>query len=352
MKENSENSFDDVYSIKNKEITNNSINNFRYILEKKNDFSIHINKFKDEYIPIKNCSFLKINQMIESFPEENVVFFFDKKVLYTPHTSSRFSRNSFNNRSNSSSFSSSFKKLNLKNLKEEIINTDIINPKLDEQINNDINENINIDSHNNNSNNNNNNQDDVNLKNNIKNIQKARNNSSDFAMQKNKTINKKFLIYKWIYHYYLIVGLIILIHYFSFIFSEYNESFYRWVCILLIVSLLIVGYFSLRNINSNDRSLFFNGDNLFWTHFFIFVLTIISLAGLVSAGGKFKFIESQKIIGYLMIAIYLITLVIEGIYVIYYDVIIEVITWERINNNKSIDEFNKNALNIQLVDVH
>ena len=349
MKENNENSFDDDYSIKDKEITNNSINNFRYILENKNDFSIHINKFKHEYIPIKSYSFLKINQMIESFPEENIVFIFDKKVLYTPRTSSRFSRNSLNNRSNSSSFSSSFKKPNLKNLKEEIINTDIINPKINEQINNDINENINIDSHNNN---NNNNQDDVNFKNNIQNIQKARSNSSDFDMQKNKTINKRFLIYKWIYHYYIIVALIILLHYITFIYSEYNESFYKWVCVLLVVSLLFVGYFSLRNRNSNDRSLFFNGDNLFWTHFFIFVLTIVSLAGLVSAGGKFKFIESQKIIGYLMIAVYLITLVIEAIYVIYYDVIIEVITWERINNNKSIDEFNKNALNIQLVDVH
>ena len=29
-----------------------------------------------------------------------------------------------------------------------------------------------------------------------------------------------------------------------------------------------------------------------------------------------------------------------------------IIIKERINNNKSIDEFNKNALNIQLVDVH
>ena len=48
--------------------------------------------------------------------------------------------------------------------------------------------------------------------------------------------------------------------------------------------------------------------------------------------------------------LYLTIIVIEAIFILYNDVIIKVISLDRINNDKNIDEFNKNSLKIQLVD--
>ena len=48
--------------------------------------------------------------------------------------------------------------------------------------------------------------------------------------------------------------------------------------------------------------------------------------------------------------LYLTIILIEAIFILYNDVIIKVISLDRINNDKNIDEFNKNSLKIQLVD--
>ena len=363
MKEIDENSFDDnENSIKGKEITNNSIDNYRYIIQNKPTFLIHINKYNFETnININNYSFLKINQMIRAFPEENLVFICNQKILYTPRSSitdSRPSRNSkissSSSRNHSSSVSSNFLRNNnnnnKKNLKEEIINTDIID--------NNQNDNLNID-HLNNNNTKNDRIDDDEIIEHMRNMDQLRYKSEETKiLKKENIINihnsfKKCVIFKWIFHFYLTVGIIIFLHYLTFIFSKYNESYYKWLCIILVISLTYVGYFGIKyqKINFDEKDFFFLGINLFWTNFIIFILTIFTMACLFYGGGQFLFIKSQGILGYFIVLIYLITIVVQAIYVIYYDVIIEVISSEEINNN-NINKYNKNDINIQLVDVN
>ena len=55
--------------------------------------------------------------------------------------------------------------------------------------------------------------------------------------------------------------------------------------------------------------------------------------------------------GYLISFIYIISLIIEGIYTLYYDVIIEEINFEKAINNKNIiNGYIDNKLNIQLTE--
>jgi hypothetical protein len=376
MKEIDENSSEsDRNSLRDKKVTNNSVDKFRYIIQNKNDFLIRINKYNFEQININinNYSFLKINQMMKSFPEENVVFICDKKVLYTPrssYTSSRPSKqsksssgsasgSSSKNVSSSSSFNSS-RNNNItknKNLKEEIINTDI--PKQKKEFNSNLNNNLNIGTLNNKKTNTNiDKMDDDELIQHMRNIDKLKLNSEETKIIKKQNITsihnsyKKFIIFKWIFHFYLIVGIILFLHYLTFIYSKYNESVYKWLCIILVILLLYVGFFGIKNQNLDEKYLFFFGLNLFRTNFIVFIITIINLIALLLAGGQFLFIKSQGIMGYLIVFIYLLTIFVQAIYVIYYDIIIEVVSLENSDNNKIIEGVNKNYLTIQLIDVN
>jgi hypothetical protein len=346
MKERDDSSFSGDYSLKDIQIADNDVEQFRLILGSKDFVSIHLNALNPIYINIEMHSFLKINQLIQVYPEENIVFMYNKQVLYTPSNSLRISRSSINcSRNRNSSLSDSFKNENMKNIKEEIINTDIIKPSNNEKIifSTPINIQSSIEKEIYNSNNNNNN--DAFL-NNVKNFQKFRNENDDKS-------KRKFILFKWIYHFYLIVGIIILLHYISFINSEYynNSSLYKWICILLIISLLYVGYIGIKNKNSNEQNFILKKNNLFKINFFIFAITIISFVGLALVGNYFNFIKGQGIIGYLIGLIYIITLIVEALYIIYYDVIIDILSFEEIKND-NIGEINKNNLHIQLVDVN
>jgi len=365
MNEKDLSSISDDNSLKDIDITINEADQFRNILINRDFVTIHINSLIPNYININNHSFVKINKLLQSYPEDNVVFLYNKKVLVTATNSFRLSRNSMNcSRNNNSSLSDSFNNEKLKHVRttrEEIINTDIRNPKPNNKIFEKIlfKSPINIQSsiekevirEKNGKNTNNNKDDNVILNNNMKNLQKFNNNNMLKNNNKNsdrKVGNKNLIIFKWLYHFYLIVGICLLLHYISFIFSEYNSFFYKFICFLLIICLIYIGYIGIKNENSNNQNIFFNGDNIFWTNFFIFILTIISFIGLAIIGGYFEFIKSQGFFGYLICLIYIITLIVEAIYVIYYDVIIEEIFWEKTNNSEN----NKNNLNIQLVDVN
>lgn len=336
MKENNDISFSEDYSVKNKQINNNEILQFREILLDKNK-DIYINfKYKKRYIKIKNYSFLKINQMIETFPEENIYFLYNKKLFYTPRDSLRLSKSSINSIKDNNSFSStSFKNENNKYIQEEIINTDI-NQDKDEIIN------INNDQ--------NNKEENIEFINNLKNMQNLQKITNE---NKNiKTINRKFIILKWIFHFYFIIGIILFLHYVSFIISKYNYYFYKWISILLIISLIYVGYIGIKKGHTNIKYYILDGDNLFWTNFSLLMLTIFSFIELCLVGGDFKFIKYQGFIGYLMVIIYIIIIIVESVYIIYYDRIIEEISWENINNN-NINEINNNDnLHIQLMDIN
>ena len=233
MEENDDLSYNEEYSIKNKEITNDSLDQFRYVLENKEYLYICLDQNNHIYITINNHSFLKINQMIKSYPEENVVFIFDKNAISSSHNNHRLSRISIKSNKR----------------KEEIINTEIVNPNIYNQINNSYSQYIYIDTSNNDN----------------QNIQYLRNNSMGEMQNSTNTIynTKKYLIFKWIFHFYLIVGFIIFIHFLSFIFYIHNESFYKWVCILLIISLFYVGLCGIKNKNSNERNFISDGNIYF-----------------------------------------------------------------------------------------
>ena len=341
MKEIDENSFDDEEnSLKNKMITKNSINEFISVLNSKKYFYVQITELKQTYIILEKYSFEKINEMLEASPEENVVFIYDKKVAYSPKQSLRLSkrsikRSSIQRSSKNSSFSSSYKNEKMKNLNEAIINTDINEPNIDTNINNNVNldENIKTETPDNN-----NNQEEYIFNNN-------RNNSiGRVNKNSNNSINNKCTLYKWIFHFYLIIGIIIFIHFLAFIFSKNIDSAYKWVSFLLFISLLYLGYSGLKNKNGNEKNFLFNGNNLLWINYGVLISTIFCLVCLFS-------LENKDIFDNLMILIYFTTIIIEAIYILYYDVIKKVIFMDIIDNNKHFEEYNKNSLSIQLMDV-
>ncbi len=184
--------------------------------------------------------------------------------------------------------------------------------------------------------------------NNKKSILKTKN-----AKNMNKTtVDKKLVLFKWIYHFYIILSIIILIHYLTYIFSVYNyTNFYKITSLSLIICLALVGYIEIKYKYNQVPFFIFKGKYLFWIHFLILILTILSFSGFLLTGGKFKFINSQGIFGYIIALIYIIALFIESYYCLYYDVIIEEINLDRNNNNKMNDIIDNN-LNIQLTEIN
>lgn len=348
MKEKDENSHsDDSYTGK-LDLTNNRIDVFRQILDSKDNITIHIIKPNDIYINIKNTSYLKIVSMSQIYPEDFLLFFNKEQRLYTPRELSlNFSNNSAisNKELDFSSTPIKFPSSDKKS-KEEIINNEKYNNIKHSEENID---NIKIEN-------------EI-MMNNIKNIQLLSlnsNNDNNIIKKEKKEIkmvktsaDKKLVLFKWIYHFYIILSIIILIHYFSFIFSEFNNSlFYKLISVVLIISLCIVGYIGIKYKYSKPPFFIFNDKYLFWIHFFILILTILTFDAMLSVGGHFIFIKSQGILGYIILIIYILSLIIEGYYVLYYDVIIEEINWDRNNNRMNvINEYTDNYLNIQLTEM-
>jgi len=368
MKEKEEISYGLDDSLKEMNITNTNIDKFRQILDTKENVRVNINKLEPIYININLSSYYKIIQMFESYPEENICFLFNKTELFTPKESFHFSRSSkssiINNKEDDSSFSDiKLQSSNKKSLKEEIINTDILKSNTIAGTSN-INKILTFS--------NEENIDNIKIENeimanNIKNMQLFSTNEKTIKNNENTKTNtlkikkeiktsadKKLVAFKWLYHYYIILSIIIFCHYTTFIFSDYNyANFYKFIAILLIISLAFVGYIGIKYKYTKAPFFIFNGENnLFWVHFVILILTIFSFSALLTAGGNFNFISSQGILGYLISFIYLISLIIEAIYTLYYDVIIEEINWDRNNNKVSkINEYIDNKLNIQLTDI-
>ena len=338
MKENSDNNNDiENHYIKEININKNNLKKFRRLLNMKNCFLLHINSPNSINIDIHRYSFFKINQMINSNPEENIIFNCNQKELYSPNYSSNFTKNSnVTSRNNSSSLSdcSQIQILNANNNNEETINRN-------ENIFR-INNNIPKEKHfleKKNKNNNNNY------------IKSSENNENIFN---NKNIkfknfnNRRFFLFKWIYHFYLINGMIILLHYISFIVSKYNNSsFYKLAGILLIFCLIYFGYIGIKNKNKYFNILNYNNirNYLFRINLIIFIVSIISFIGIALIGGKFKFIRNQGIIGFFIIIIYLIIIIVETIYMFNFDLINREIIYNYSKNEDMIYELSVKLYN-------
>ena len=319
--ENYNNDNSNICSIKDIKIHHESFPLFRKVIDSKNYFSIYINKPSEIYIYIDKYSFFKINQMINSTPEESIVFKFHHKILLNPNEISKITIYS-----NSSSLSNSIHFENIES--NENIDKLPINNKLE---NHNVFENKKYI----------NNKTDLNNKD-IFLDKKAKNNSSI-----SNIIRQKLFLFKWIYHFYLISGIVIFLHYISFIVSEYNYiSFYKYMCIILIICLLYIGYSGVKNINFKSNNFNYVKNDLFWINFIILILTMITFIGLGLVGRHFEFIRKQGIIGYLIFIFYLALIIIESIYILYFDIINNEIYYIYSYNDNKIKELSIQLCNI------
>ena len=372
MKENDENSYSDENQTEQLNITSNNINIYREILNSRDNLKINLEKsnpFSDN-ININISSYLAIIQMLQEYPENYIKFIYKEAKFVTSNKSLKFSNTNssfINSKEDDESFSQNSKK---KIVKEEIIDTDIIKTNTFGPKNNNY---LNV------NNNNEENIDNIQIEeeimiNNIKNVQLFSTNPNAIAntntnINSNKNINnnilksrkinktsadKKLVLFKWIYHFYIILSIIFFLHYLTVIFSDYKYSqFYKFMALSLIICLALIGYIEIKYKYVQPPFFIFRGKYLFWLHFLILVLTILSFSGLLLTGGKFKLIKNQGIFGYIMALIYLISLFIESYYCLYYDVIIEEINWDRNNsNNNKMNDYIENNLNIQLTEIN
>ena len=320
---------DDEFEIQNLQINQIEIEKYRQIIKNHENFIIRLNKLLPTDININKFSFLKINFMNQTFPEETINFIYQEKIFFTPRNSFRISNSSSNTISSVRKSVSSkntvelerflnlyipdketSSKIKHKYTKSEFFENDfptepeITDSKIivDNIMHKEISENIN-----------------------------------------KKLINKKkFDLYNYLYHFYFYDSLIFLIHLITFIFSSHgNYSIFFWSCILLIISMLFIGYKGVFEINknknmkyTNKNNMFFNNKNLFWINFVIFCFTIITFISLVF--GHQKFILNQSVIGFLFVLVYLLTIFFEIILLLYFDIISKDILSEIGNNQNNV----------------
>ena len=327
--ENYNNDNSNIFSIKDIKIHHELFPLFRKVIDSKNYFSIYINNASEIYIYIHKYSFYRISQMINSYPEENIVFKFHHKILLTPNEISKISIYS-NSSSLSNSIIESIEDIdkNIDKKKEREKEKELINNKL---------ENHNTFENKKNKTNN------TSLNNKDKLIDKKVKNNSSIS----NIIKQKLFLFKWIYHFYLISGIVIFLHYISFIVSEYNyTSFYKYMCIILIICLLYIGYSGVKNLNFKSRNYNYIKNDLFWINFIILILTMITFIGLGLVGKHFQFVRKQGIIGYLIFIFYLALIIVEAIYILYFDIINNEIYYICSFNDNKINELSVQLYNI------
>lgn len=324
--ENDNNDNSNINSIRDIKIHHEIFPLFRKVIDSKDYFSIYINRTSEIYIYAHKYSIFKISQMINTYPEENIVFKFHQKILLTPHEISKISIYS-----NSSSLSNSIIIEHIEDINKTIdkkIEKESINNKIE---NYNVFENKKYIS----------NIPDLNNKNIF--IDKKVNNNSSIS----NIIKQKLFLFKWIYHFYLISGIVILLHYISFIVSEYNYiSFYKYICIILIICLLYIGYSGVKNLNIKSRNYHYVKKDLFWVNFIILILTMITFIGLGLVGRHFQFVRKQGIIGYLIFIFYLTLIFVETIYLLYFDIINNEIYYIYSLNDNKINELSVQLYNI------
>ena len=374
--------FSDNNQTEQLDISSNYINIYREILNSREYLKINFNNNFDN-ININLSSYLSIIQMLQEYPESYIKFIFKEEKFFASNKVLNFSNSNSSIHNIKEDDSNYLQSSNKKILEEELIDTDIMKSNTFAGKNNNF---LNLNNEENNDNNNNNKKEEeeimtnnikkmqlfstnqnidanININTNIDtntNINTKINNKKSILKTKNAknmnktTVDKKLVLFKWIYHFYIILSIIILIHYLTYIFSVYNyTNFYKITSLSLIICLALVGYIEIKYKYNQVPYFIFRGKYLFWIHFLILILTILSFSGFLLTGGKFKFINSQGIFGYIIALIYIIALFIQSYYCLYYDVIIEEINRDiNNNNNNKMNDFIDNNLNIQLTEIN
>ena len=337
-KDDDENHYIELPKVKEIKVTKNNLSELRIILKEKNYFFAYNNNHK-RINKIYNSSFYKINNMLNSNPEENLV------VLYNPgsqHTPKYSSINSKNSRISSSLLSDCtnfdiIKPMNIKKNENNSEETFVYDNK-------EMSKNFSFsDSSENNE-----------CKNNITN-----NNSNDHSAHKEQNDNeklnynynldfKKFFLFKWIYHFYLIFGISLIVHYISFVFSKYNNyNFYNLIVILLIISMIYTGYFGIKRkqgyINFLDYIL--HKDYLFKINIINLIFSILGFIGFLFLGDNCSYLKNQGFIGIVYVLLYFASILFEIIYILFFDIInIQIIfnNSEQCNNELKMELCNIN----------
>ena len=118
------------------------------------------------------------------------------------------------------------------------------------------------------------------------------------------------------------------------------------MCIILIICLLYIGYSGVKNVNFKSRNYHYIKNDLFWINFIILILTMITFIGLGLVGRHFQFVRKQGIIGYLIFIFYLALIIVEAIYILYFDIINNEIYYICSFNDNKINELSVQLYNI------
>lgn len=258
------------YTFEFLDIQTNKVETKKYsnVLSNKEFLKIRFENLKS--LKIKTYSFYKIMSLIEMYPEENILFLYEKPSLENLKINSTSSNLNYDNNINNNEKSEAFKKI---------------------QQSLEINE----------------------------------------GNYNQKYIMNKYLMkfYKYIYYIYIILGLIILIHLIFYILSDYfNICLYIFTCIILLIFIFYLSYIGIYkyngfekindNINEDDinryKKLIYNLNNG------IFVLTLINILII-----HFKKLETEKLFNYikdymwLMNFINLLILFVSALAIIFFD---------------------------------
>ena len=233
--------FSDNNQTEQLDISSNYINIYREILNSREYLKINFNNNFDN-ININLSSYLSIIQMLQEYPESYIKFIFKEEKFFASNKVLNFSNSNSSIHNIKEDDYNYLQSSNKKILEEELIDTDIMKSNTFAGKNNNF---LNLNNEENNDNNNNNKKEEEEIMtNNIKNMQLFStnqnidaninintnidtntnintkiNNKKSILKTKNAknmnktTVDKKLVLFKWIYHFYIILSIIILIHY-------------------------------------------------------------------------------------------------------------------------------------------
>lgn len=286
------------YLIENSEIDKKRDLVFRQILFNKPNFTVVFNNHNCSSITIVGDSLGKITQLAQKYPQEIVFFELNKEESLSVFSKSQNSRRSINNNIN-----------NINKNKEE--NEEFMSSKL----------------------------------------------NYDYLMQNNTFIQKTnftklekvFYYYmKLLYIFYLIAGILIFVHLINLIIITKFEfkSFYLWTTLLLVVAMVYLGYIGVTKYNDeeSDNDQKYDHDTLFWFHFGLLALTILSFIFLVKE--HYLKIKEEQYIGVFIISFYIIVLLAEIIALLFFDLTKRIYAIKINDEYTLLDDENERLINI------
>ena len=161
---------------------------------------------------------------------------------------------------------------------------------------------------------------------------------------------------KLLYFFYLIAGIIFLIQLMLLFFNSKCKfkSIYLWVTLILIISILCLGYIGITkfygvkkngNIHGEES---YDQDNIFWFNFSVLVLTMTSFIFLIKE--HYLEVKGEKIMGLIFITIYLIVLLIEIFALLYFDLTNRIFEL-KLNDGYMLLESNEENENERLIEI-